>query len=177
MDWLHGMNRVIAYIEENLTQPIQYSSLARIVGCSVYEFSRIFSFMAGISVSEYIRRRRLSQVGPSYYTEPFYQVSAYFCTPGSDKVKTIIGAEYKEAKPEGITLSVETIPAATWAVFSFYGQTGYDKYDEAYTRILTEWLPASQYRRDETAPNLDVYPSGEINENYTWEIWVPVLRK
>ena len=114
---------------------------------------------------------------PSYYTEPFYQVSAYFCTPGSDKVKTIIGAEYKEAKPEGITLSVETIPAATWAVFSFYGQTGYDKYDEAYTRILTEWLPASQYRRDETAPNLDVYPSGEVNENYTWEIWVPVLRK
>ena len=72
---------------------------------------------------------------------------------------------------------METIPAATWAVFSFYGQTGYDKYDEAYTRILTEWLPASQYRRDETAPNLDVYPSGEINENYTWEIWVPVLRK
>ncbi|MCL2391262.1 MAG: AraC family transcriptional regulator [Oscillospiraceae bacterium] len=61
MDWLKGMNSVVEYIEENLTQPIQYDSLARIVGCSVYEFSRIFSFMAGMSVSEYIRRRRLSQ--------------------------------------------------------------------------------------------------------------------
>ena len=52
MDWLKGMNRVIEHIEENLTQPIRYESLSRIVGCSVYEFSRIFSFMAGMSVSE-----------------------------------------------------------------------------------------------------------------------------
>ena len=62
MDWLKGMNSVTQYIENNLTHPIQYESLSRIVGCSVYEFSRIFSFMAGMSVSEYIRRRRLSPV-------------------------------------------------------------------------------------------------------------------
>ena len=61
MDWLNGMNTVIQYIEKNLTQSIHYDSLSRIVGCSVHEFSRIFSFMAGMSVSEYIRRRRLSQ--------------------------------------------------------------------------------------------------------------------
>ena len=48
MDWLKGMNSVTQYIENNLTHPIQYESLSRIVGCSVYEFSRIFSFMAGI---------------------------------------------------------------------------------------------------------------------------------
>jgi len=61
MDWLKGMNNVVEHIEGNLTQPIQYESLSRIVGCSVYEFSRIFSFMARMSISEYIRRRRLSQ--------------------------------------------------------------------------------------------------------------------
>jgi AraC family transcriptional regulator len=61
MDWLKGMNSAVEYIEENLTQPIQYESLSQIVGCSVYEFSRIFSFMAGMSISEYVRRRRLSQ--------------------------------------------------------------------------------------------------------------------
>ena len=61
MDWLKGMNNVVGYIEKNLTQPIEYESLARIIGCSVYEFSRIFSFISGMSVSEYIRRRRLSQ--------------------------------------------------------------------------------------------------------------------
>jgi len=61
MDWLKGMNQVVDYVEENLTRPMSYESLARVVGCSVYEFSRIFSFMAGMSVSEYIRRRKLSQ--------------------------------------------------------------------------------------------------------------------
>ena len=61
MDWLKGMNDVLEFIEDNLSQPIQYESLSKIVGCSVYEFSRIFSFMAGMPISEYIRRRRLSQ--------------------------------------------------------------------------------------------------------------------
>ena len=61
MDWLKGMNSAVDYIEANLSAHIEYETLARIVGCSVYEFSRIFSFMVGISISEYIRRRRLSQ--------------------------------------------------------------------------------------------------------------------
>ncbi|MCL2406563.1 MAG: AraC family transcriptional regulator [Defluviitaleaceae bacterium] len=61
MDWLKGMNGIAEYIETNLTQTMQYATLSKIVGCSVYEFSRIFSFMAGMYISEYIRRRRLSQ--------------------------------------------------------------------------------------------------------------------
>ena len=61
MDWLKGMNNVVRYVEENLTQPIEYETMASIVGCSTYEFSRIFSFMTRMSISEYVRRRRLSQ--------------------------------------------------------------------------------------------------------------------
>jgi len=61
MDWLQGMNGVIDYIEDNLTGEIDYDVLAKILCCSTYEFSRIFSFMVGIPVSEYIRNRRLSQ--------------------------------------------------------------------------------------------------------------------
>jgi len=61
MDWLAGMNNVLHHIETHLTEEIAYEGLCKIVGVSMYEFSRIFSFMAGMSVSEYIRRRRLSQ--------------------------------------------------------------------------------------------------------------------
>lgn len=61
MDWLNGLNKVMGYIEENLTNQIRYEALASMAGCSVYEFSRVFSFLTGMSVSEYIRRRRLSQ--------------------------------------------------------------------------------------------------------------------
>jgi AraC family transcriptional regulator len=293
MDWLKGMNSVIEYIEENLTQPMQYESLSRIVGCSVYEFSRIFSFMTGMSVSEYIRRRRLSQAvfdiqngnekiidialkycyespttfarafkelhgttplsarkmnislktyppitfvltikgvngmnfriekrdsfqimglsghetgetievkpgvsltplwneflnngydsrfwnnGDSYYTPPFWQVGAYNFKSENGKTKTIIGAEYKGKKTEGVI--VETIPAATWVVFSINTTTGFDSYNHAYTRIMTEWFPQSQYKRNEDVPSLDVYPPGDVNsKDYTWEIWMPVKNK
>lgn len=61
MDWLESMNRVAGYMEEHLTERVSYGAMARMTGCSVYEFSRIFSFMTGMSLSEYIRRRRLSQ--------------------------------------------------------------------------------------------------------------------
>jgi len=61
MDWLTGMNAVLWHIEDNLTEEIRHEELAKLVCCSAYEFSRLFSYMAGMTVSEYIRRRRLSQ--------------------------------------------------------------------------------------------------------------------
>jgi AraC family transcriptional regulator len=61
MDWLTGMNSVVRHIEDNLTQPVHCADLSQMLGLSQYEFSRIFSFLAGMSPSEYVRRRRLSQ--------------------------------------------------------------------------------------------------------------------
>lgn len=61
MDWLSGLNQAVEYMEKNLSGAIRYEDMARMVGCSVYEFSRVFSFVAGVPVSEYIRRRRLTQ--------------------------------------------------------------------------------------------------------------------
>ena len=281
MDWLKGMNDVVKHIEENLTQPVRHEALARIVGCSVYEFSRIFSFMAGMSVSEYIRRRRLSQAAfdiqsgsekiidialkycyespaaftrafkelhgtaplsarktgaplktypainfvltikgvdemnfriekkesfqvmglsghiagelvdgmPSvvkeffenyypkinhHYTAPFWQVSVYDFEPADGKTKVIIGAQYKGEKPKGISLDIKDVPPATWAVFTIEGCIS-ETYDAAYARILTEWFPASSYKRNEAAPHLEVLPVGR--EDAVWEIWMPVVGK
>lgn len=47
------------YIENNLTDEIDYAKIAKAACCSEFHFSRIFSSMAGITLSEYIRRRRL----------------------------------------------------------------------------------------------------------------------
>lgn len=286
MDWLQGMNRAAEYMEQNLAGQISYGTMARMVGCSVFEFSRIFSFVAGVPVSEYVRRRRLSQaaldlqqgrgkvidmavkygyesptafarafkelhgVTPTearcagvhvkvyppisflltirgvsamefrierqdsfrimglsgfespdcengetltplwrrfmdeynprlyngggdgcLYSKPFCQVAAY--SSEDEKLRAIIGAQYRGVCPEGMDL--ETVPAATWAVFTISGPTGYPHVPEAYTRILTEWFPASGYVREESVPNLEVYPAGDINsQGYTWEIWMPV---
>lgn len=60
MDMLARLNNALSYIEENLTSPVDYQEAARIACCSEYHFTRMFSFLAGITLSEYIRRRRLT---------------------------------------------------------------------------------------------------------------------
>lgn len=60
MDWLQRMNSAMEYIETNLTDKISYDDIAQIACCSTYHFQRMFPFITGISLSEYIRRRRLT---------------------------------------------------------------------------------------------------------------------
>lgn len=60
MDSCTRLNEAIAYIEANLTNDIDMREVARKAYCSEYHFKRMFSFLAGISLSEYIRRRRLT---------------------------------------------------------------------------------------------------------------------
>ena len=60
MDSLSSMNNAMVYIEEHLTDDINYSEVSKIAYCSEYHFKRMFSFLSGISLSEYIRRRRLT---------------------------------------------------------------------------------------------------------------------
>lgn len=60
MDWLDRMNGSIGYIEENLDGEIDMDRIARIALCSAYHFQRMFAFLTDISVTEYIRHRRLT---------------------------------------------------------------------------------------------------------------------
>jgi AraC family transcriptional regulator len=60
MDWLQKINRSIDYIENNLLEEIDYDHAARLAYCSAHHFQRMFAFIADLSISEYIRRRRLT---------------------------------------------------------------------------------------------------------------------
>lgn len=60
MNTLKQFNDAMAYIEGNLLNDIDAAVLSRIAGCSEYHFKRMFSFLAGMPLGEYIRRRRLS---------------------------------------------------------------------------------------------------------------------
>jgi AraC family transcriptional regulator len=288
MEWLERMTRVIDYIEGHLDGRIEYDYFGRVFCCSSYEFSRMFSFMTGISLSEYVRRRRLSRAAldiqksrarltdvalqygyesqaaftrafkemhghtpsqarkqgvtlkvcpklsfqlslrgamelnyrleekesfqiiglkgvdgslrceegdkltllwrefmdhynqrlwnggnPSYYMAPFWQVGAYRYTPTvNGDTECIIGAELGD-RPVLDGMDVMTVPAAKWLVFSINSPTGIDYVPKAYAEIL-EWFPESGYTRNTSAPHLEVFPGGTIDENYVWEIWMPV---
>lgn len=61
MEWLRNLNNAINYIEENLEGTISYDEAARIACCSTSYFQRMFAYVAGLSLSEYIRCRKMTQ--------------------------------------------------------------------------------------------------------------------
>ena len=55
------------YIDENLENKINYETLGKILGVNIYTMQRLFSMIADIPLSEYIRKRRLSRAGYDLY--------------------------------------------------------------------------------------------------------------
>ena len=60
MEWVERLNQSMNYIEEHLTDEIDYEQLGQIACCSAYHYQRMFTYMAGITLAEYIRRRKMS---------------------------------------------------------------------------------------------------------------------
>jgi AraC family transcriptional regulator len=60
MDTLKQLNLAMRYIEANLAEDIDFEKVAQLAHCSQYHFRRMFSFLVGMPVTEYIRHRRLS---------------------------------------------------------------------------------------------------------------------
>lgn len=70
MDWITGMQKAIAYIEQNLTQPLDYEEIAKQSFSSSFHFQRTFSILFGITLGEYIRNRRLTLAGMDLISTP-----------------------------------------------------------------------------------------------------------
>ena len=60
MNNISRLQNVIEYIEEHLTDKIDYNELAKIMAVSEQSMQRIFVFITDMSLAEYIKRRRFS---------------------------------------------------------------------------------------------------------------------
>lgn len=80
MDWLTKLGQAIDYLEDHLDGDISYDAAAQIACCSNYSFQRLFSHLAGVTLAEYIRRRRMTQ-------------AAFELQSGTAKIG-VIGAKY-----------------------------------------------------------------------------------
>ena len=60
MDWMNRMNQVMDYVERHLQENLDEKEISRIAACPYPVFSSSFSQIAGVSFSEYVRRRRLT---------------------------------------------------------------------------------------------------------------------
>ncbi len=61
MEWLDRLNDALTYMENHLDGEISYETAARLACTSVYHFGRMFSYILGIPLSEYLRRRRMTK--------------------------------------------------------------------------------------------------------------------
>ena len=66
MEWNEKLQMILDYVENHLQrkqEPIDPKEVSQIAGCSFGFFQKVFSYMNGISFSEYIRFRKLTLAG------------------------------------------------------------------------------------------------------------------
>lgn len=120
MNWVSAFNASLDHIEATLTGEIDYEQLARIAQCSSFHYQRMFGYLAGVSLGEYIRRRRMSlaaadllntdmtvlQIGLKYgYSSP---------TAFNRAFQSVHGMSPSAARQEGASLT--TYPQIQFAV-------------------------------------------------------------
>ncbi len=60
MQWIEQMNKAIGYIESHLKEKIDYEAAAKICLCSLSKFQQAFHLSTGVTLSEYVRYRRMT---------------------------------------------------------------------------------------------------------------------
>lgn len=63
MDWLQEIQKAIDYVEENITEKIDCEGVLKRAYLSSFHFQRVFAITCGVTLGEYIRKRKLSLAG------------------------------------------------------------------------------------------------------------------
>ena len=78
MDWIQRIENAIDYIEENITEKINYEEVAKRAYSSSFHFQKVFSIMSGFTLGEYIRRRKLTLAGSDLLTKKMKVIDVAF---------------------------------------------------------------------------------------------------
>lgn len=136
MEWIERLNQTINYIEEHLAEEISYDELAQIACCSTYHFQRMFTYMAGVSLSEYIRRRRMS-------------LAAQDLHDGDDKIIDI-GLKYGYTSPTAFNRAFQSIHGVAPSTIKKEG-TMMKVYPPISFKITVRGVEEMNYRIEEKA--------------------------
>lgn len=58
---LRELNHVIDYIEDHLTEDLSLEIISEYAGVSDYHFRKVFFYLSGLTLSEYIKNRKMSE--------------------------------------------------------------------------------------------------------------------
>lgn len=279
MNLLESMNHAMDYIEDNLTEPLDFDEITKITACHASLFQRIFAYMTRIPLSEYIRRRKLSLavsdlqngtkvidiamkygyessdtfshafkrqhgVSPQKITDKNVVIKSYPRLVFTLSVKGVEEMNYRIAERDEFTVigksitttpmnsqigefwgkcwqdgtgeklmklspdkcmlglcynphedgsfdymvglehdgkdvgdfEVLTVPKSTFAIFECKSDKA-NALPELWTRIMSEFLPSSEYRHAGTADMEIYYKWDDANHDYHTEVWIPIVKK
>ena len=178
MEWIERFNDAIAYIEKNLTDEMDYEQLGRIACCSSYHFQRMFSYMAGMPLSEYIRRRKMSlaavdlQGGEMKISDVALKYGYSSPTAFNRAFQAIHGFAPSLMKTEGV--SVKSFPPITFKItVKGAGEMNYRIETREAFRILGVSVPLEK----EIEKNFAVIPSKwqEVSVNGTLQKLIQMM--
>ncbi|MDD9267742.1 GyrI-like domain-containing protein [Paenibacillus sp. GCM10023248] len=105
---LEHWNRALNYIELQLTEDVDVQEAARLALCSEFHFKRMFTFLAGIPLAEYIRRRRLT-------------LAAFELSQSQTKVIDV-AIKYGYSSPDAFTRAFQSLHGITPSEARMHGQ-------------------------------------------------------
>ncbi|MBB6634252.1 AraC family transcriptional regulator [Cohnella thailandensis] len=159
MDWVSRMNEAIRYIEDHITEEIDYSEAAKIACCSTYHFQRMFSFITDVALSEYIRRRRLT-------------LAAFELQSGPVKVIDL-ALKYGYDSPEAFTRAFQSMHGTTPTAARSAG-TKLKAYPPMTFQLSIKGAAEMNYRMEEAGPFAVVGVRNRVNTEMAFDI-VPKL--
>ncbi|HCO73283.1 MAG TPA: AraC family transcriptional regulator, partial [Clostridium sp.] len=99
MEIIKDINNAIEYIEDNLGSNISIDEIAKVALTSRYHFQRMFHALTGVTLTEYIRNRRLTLAGEEL---------------SSKDVKIIdVAAKYGYESPDAFTKAFQRLHGST----------------------------------------------------------------
>ena len=111
MGWIEGLNDAMGYIERNLAGDLDIARAARLAACTEGQLRRMFSYIAGVSLGGYIRRRRISCAALALSQgERVVDVAVRYGygspTAFTRAFREVLGISPSEAKRPGVTLAL-----------------------------------------------------------------------
>ncbi|MCI8844686.1 MAG: AraC family transcriptional regulator [Oscillospiraceae bacterium] len=203
MEWVERLNQSINYMEEHLTSEVDYERLGQIACCSAYHYQRMFAYMAGVTLAEYIRRRKMSLAAVDLQgkNEKIMDVAAKYGysspTAFNRAFQSIHGIAPSAVKGDGA--AVKSFPPMTFSiavkgaeemnyrietkeVFRIIGVSAplYKELEQNFTVVPQMWQEAaSNGTIQKLAGMMDAPPAGLLgvsacHDEEQWKYWIAV---
>ncbi len=133
MEWLKRFSQAIDYIEQNLDSEISYDEAAKIACCSTNYFQRMFSYVVGLPLSEYIRQRRMTQ-------------AAFDLQNGQEKIQDI-GTKYGYVSPASFHRAFQAVHGVSPSAARLSG-TELNSYPQLHFSVSISGTNGLRYRME-----------------------------